>query len=115
MFAWLSSLLGFESIKLPPPQDSPRLHIPIESGLDKKDCPEGPQLRKYIRFCEPDGLAHSNWAWRSNGYIDHPGSLHPKLDKAECRHCLGVLKCSGCGKIIRPCPKSADMNAQLAR
>ena len=114
MFGWLHSLLGFEPVKLPP-RDSPRSNVPFESSLDKKNWPEGPQLRKHIRFCEPDGWAHSNWAWRSNGYIDHPGSLHPKLDKAECRRCLGVLECGACGKIIRPCTKSADMNAQLAR
>jgi hypothetical protein len=115
MFGWLGSLLGFEPIKPPPPLDSPRSNVYFESSLDKKDWPEGSQLRKHIQFFEPDGWAHSNWAWRSNGYIDHSGSLHPKLDKAECRQCLGVLKCGACGKIIRPCTKSADMNAQLAR
>lgn len=113
MFGWLLSFLGLESVNPLSLPDPPKVKIPFESSLEKKDWPEGPQLRKHIRFFEPDGWAHSHWAWRSNGYIDHPGSLHPKLDKAECRNCLGVLECGACGKVLRPCTKTADMNTQL--
>ena len=77
--------------------------------------PEGSQLRKHLQFQEPDGWAHSNWAWRSNGYIDHPGGLLLKVNKAECHRCLGVLKCDACGNIIRSSTKTADMNSQLAQ
>ena len=113
MFGWLLSFLGLESINPPSLPDPPKVKIPFESSLEKKDWPEGPQLHKQICFFEPDGWAHSHWAWRSNGYIDHPGSLHPKLDKAECRNCLGVLECGACGKVLWPCTKTADMNTQL--
>lgn len=72
-------------------------------------------MRKEIRLFEPDGWAHSDWSSRSCGYVDHPGSLYPKVNKAECRHCLGVLECQTCGRIVRPSTKAADMKAQIAR
>jgi hypothetical protein len=115
MFGWLTLLLGFEPTKGPPRLDSPTPKTRFESSLEMKLWPEGSQLRKHIRFREPDGWAHSNWAWRSNRYIDHPGSLHPKIDKAESHRCLGVLKCEACGNIVRPSTKTADMSSQLAR
>src|ERR1700692_4866427 len=115
MFHWLRSLLGFEPIIQPSRPDSLTPKARPEISLEMKGWPEGPQLHKHQRLHEPDGWAHSNWVWRSNGYIDRVGSLHPKLDKAECRHCLGVLKCCSCGKIMRPSTKARDMKAQLAR
>jgi hypothetical protein len=74
--------------------------------IEQTNWPEGPQLCKWLQFHEPDGWAHSNLSWQSNRYIDHPGSLYPKQDKAECCHCLGALKCQGCGMSICPCTKS---------
>jgi len=53
--------------------------------------------------------------WRSTRYVDHPGSLHPKANKAECCRCLGVLQCQNCGKTICPSTKTADMKAQMLR
>ena len=114
MFRWIAGFFGLEPIKNPTPLDS-SISPSFEYTVEQTSWPEGPQLRKRLRFHEPDGWAHSNWSWRSNGYIDHPGSLHPKQDKAECRYCLGALECQGCGKILRPCTKSADMRAQLDR
>jgi hypothetical protein len=114
MFRWIAGFFGLEPIKNPIPLDS-TISPSFEYTVEQTSWPEGSQLRKRLRFHEPDGWAHSNWSWRSNGYIDHPGSLHPRQDKAECRHCLGALKCQGCGKILRPCTKSADMRAQLDR
>jgi hypothetical protein len=111
MLRWITSLFGSQ----PHPQASEALHTHFEGSLDQKNWPDGPQLRKKVRYCEPDGWAHSNWVWRSNGYVDHPGSLHPKIDKAECRHCLGVFQCSTCDKLVRPNTKTKDMAAQLAR
>ena len=102
---WGSSLAPATSAVLP---TKPLLSI------DATNWPEGPQVRKEIRFHEPDGWAHSNWPWRSSGYVDHPGSLHPKLGKAECRRCLGVLQCRDCGKVMRPSTKTAGMRAQLS-
>src|SRR5882762_8804952 len=108
------ALSSATSCKNPPPE--PTLSRPtLPNSLDAKNWPEGFQLRKQPRYCEPDGWAHSHWSWRSNRYIDHPGSLHPKPDKAECRCCLGVLKCQSCGEILRPSTKTSDMKAQLDR
>jgi hypothetical protein len=87
----------------------------LQNGLDAKNWPDGSQMRKHRRYHEPDGWAHSNWSWRSNGHIDHQGSLHPKPNKAECRCCLGIIECEDCGKISRPSTKVADMKAQLDR
>ena len=116
MFRWLTSLLGFETVKQPFQPGSTTLKAARpEISLEMKDWPEGSQFRKHKRFHEPDAWAHSNWAWRSNGYIDHLGSLHPKPDKAECRNCLGVLQCPSCEKIIRPSTKAKDMKVQLAQ
>ena len=115
MFRWITGFFGLEPIQHPTSTDSPVSRPFFEFTLEEKNWPEGSQIRRRLRSHEPDGWAHSNWSWRSNGYIDHPGSLHPKPGKAECRHCLGVLKCQGCGKILRPCTKSADMRAQLDR
>jgi len=114
MLHWIAALFGLEPIMDHPPPVSTRPKAGFESSLDNKNWPEGPQVRKEIRSREPDGWVHSNWVWRSNGYIDRPGSLHPKADKAESRHCLGVLKCKTCETIVRPNTKTAGMNAQLA-
>jgi hypothetical protein len=113
MLRWITSLFGLQPC--PPPQESERLHTHFEGSLDQTNWPDGPQLRKKVRYHEPDGWSHSNWVWHSNGYVDRPGSLHPKIDKAECRHCLGVLQCSACDKIVRPNTKTKDMISQLAR
>jgi len=116
MFRWIVSFFGLEPIQPPLPLNSKAPGCPrTENSIEEKNWPEGPQVRKAIRFFEPDGWAHSNWSWRSSGYIDRLGSLYPKVDKAECRHCLGVLVCQTCGKTVRPSTKTADMNAQLAR
>lgn len=112
MFRWLAGLFGLEYIKTPPP-NPPTLRTRLQGSL--QDWPEGSQIRKQKRFHEPDGWAHCSWSWRSNGYIDYPGSLYPKVGKAECRNCLGVLKCCACEKLVRPSTKTADMNAQLNR
>ena len=83
--------------------------------MENKNWPDGPQLRKEIQLFEPDGWAHSEWSWRSCRYVDHSGSLYPKVNKAECCHCLGVLECPTCGMIVRPSTKAADMKAQITR
>jgi len=85
-----------------------------EIGSYEKRWPDGPQTRKEVRSCEPAGWAHSDWAWRSIGYVDRLGSVHPRLNKAECRCCLGVLRCQGCGTLVRPNTKVAEMQVQLA-
>lgn len=119
MFCWVVSLFGFKSIRPPLPLDSEApntvkaLHTCSPGTLDQKDWPEGPQRCQYIQYHEPDGWAHSHWSWCSNGYVDCSESLHPKLAKAESRHCLGVLKCHRCGKVIQPSTKMKDMRAQL--
>ena len=82
-----------------------------ENGVDEMSWPEGPHTRKEVRFCEPAGWEHSNWSWRSNGYVSFPGSLHPE-DKAESRKCLGALKCTACGRLVRPCTGAAALHAQ---
>jgi hypothetical protein len=66
MFEWFAAFLAREPAKCPPPVDSPpspptRTHS--ESILEKKNWPNGSDLRKEIRFREPDGWAHSNWSW----------------------------------------------------
>ena len=109
MLRWITSLFVLQPH---PPQE---LYTNFEGSLDQTNWPDGSQLRKRVRYHEPDGWSHSNWVWRSNGYVDRPGSLHPKIDKAECRHCLGVLRCSVCDKIIRPHTKTKDMISQIAR
>jgi hypothetical protein len=114
MFHWILALFGLEPTKNSPLDPTPSRPA-FSNSLDAKNWPEGSQLRKQLRYHEPDGWAHCHWSWRSNGYIDHPGSLHPKPDKAECRCCLGVLKCQVCGKILRPSTKTSDMKAQLDR
>jgi hypothetical protein len=115
MLRWIALFFGLDPIKPSPSLNSGNLGNQTESSIKKKDWPEGPQVRKEIRFFESNGWVHSNWSWRSNGYIDHPGSLHPKVDKAECCHCLEVLICQTCEKTVWPSTKTADMNAQLAR
>ena len=121
MFSWVASFFGFQSVKAPLPQESKgsntsrALYLGSTISLGQMGWPEGPQRRQHIRYHEPDGWAHSNWSWHSSGYVDRSESLHPKLGKAETRHCLGVLKCRGCGNLIRPSTKTKDMRAQLER
>ena len=112
MLRWIAALFGFETSAA---AASGVLRTSPPLCLDETNWPEGPQVRREIRFHEPDGWGHSNWAWRSTGYVDHPGSLHPKVNKAECRHCLGALQCQNCGKAIRPSTNTADMKAQMLR
>jgi hypothetical protein len=119
MFAWLAAFFkfGLEPIKeiALPNLDLPPSQTQFKNIMENKNWPDGPQLRKEMRLFEPDGWAHSDWSWRSCGYVDHPGSLYPKVNKAECRHCLGVLECQTCGRFVRPSTKAADMKAQIAR
>ena len=128
MFGWVASLFGFQPIKFARSEAlQTRSLQPIKSArpealqtrsphsLDQKNWPEGPQPRQHLLHHEPDGWAHSNWSWRSSGYVDCIESLHPRLGKAESRYCLGVLKCQGCGEIIRSSTKTKDMRAQLVR
>jgi hypothetical protein len=110
---WAIARLGLEPVKQP-------LSNPAISNLNTilfsdTSWPEGHQIRREVRFCERAGWAQSNWAWRSIGNVDHSGSIYPRPDKAESRCCLGVLRCKGCGKLVRPRTKTADMKAQLLR
>jgi hypothetical protein len=114
MLRWIAALFGFEPIRYPGSPSSTAPKDPQDISVDKM-WPEGSQARKEVRFSEPAGWDHTNWPWRSIGLVNRLGSLHPQVDRAECRCCLGVLKCRGCGKLVRPNTKSAEMNAQLAR
>lgn len=113
MLRWIASFFGLEPIKNPGLQDPTASQTSSESRFDLTAWPEGPQVRRHIRYSEPAGWAHSNWAWRSSGHIEHTGSLHPLPDKAEYRFCLGALECRGCGKVVRPKTKTAEMKAQV--
>jgi hypothetical protein len=115
MLRWIAALFGFEPIRYPASLDSTAPTDPLETSVDKLKWPEGPQTRKEVKDSAPAGWDHTNWAWRSIGFLNHLGSLHPEASRAECRFCLGVLKCRGCGTFVRPKTKSAEMNAQLAR
>jgi hypothetical protein len=115
MLRWIAALFGFEPIRYPASPDSTAPKDPLETSVDKLKWPEGPQAREEVQLFEPAGWDHTNWAWRSIGFVSHLGSLHPQVSRAECRYCLGVLKCGGCGAFVRPKTKSAEMNAQLAR
>jgi len=114
MFRWIvASLFGLEPIRHPNPQGSTTSPSCLESELDQSLWPEGLQVRKERRSSEPAGWKHTNWSWQSNGNVSHPGSLHPKLGKAESCHCLGVLQCQGCERVVRPNTKVSEMKAQL--
>lgn len=111
MLRWIAALFGFE---YPTSQDSTTVpKDPCEISVEKLKWPQGPQIRKEVRRSEPAGWDDTNWAWRSMGLVKHVGSLHPQVDHAECRFCLGVLECQGCGMLVRPKTKSGKMNAQL--
>ena len=120
MIRWISSLFGLApDFRLAPtstkqPASYNRWSETPSNKEDKFDWPEGLQIRKEVRGEEPDNWTHCEWVWHSTGYIRHEGSLYPKLNKAECRHCLGVLKCGACGLLVRPHTKVEHRKAQLA-
>jgi hypothetical protein len=113
MLRWVAAFFGFEPIKNPGLQDSALSQMNYESNAGQTDWPEGPQVRKHVRYSEPTGWAHSNWSWRSKGKVEYPGSIHPDPDKAEYRLCLGALKCQDCGMVVRPKTSTGGMKAQL--
>ena len=113
MLRWVAAFLGFEPIKNPCPQDTTASQTNYKSDSGRTDWPEGPQVRKHVRYSEPNGWAHSDWSWRSKGKVEYPGSIHPDLDKAEYRLCLGALECQGCGMVVRPKTSTGGMKAQL--
>jgi hypothetical protein len=85
------------------------------SSLDAQNWPEGNQICKVIHNQLPENWGHSEWSWQLNGYLEKSGSVGPKLNKAECCRCLGVLQCQGCEQLVRPNTKTDDMKAQLAK
>jgi hypothetical protein len=113
MLRWIVAYFGLDPIEPPVPQESATSKHRDDIESDEMRWPDGPQIRKEVRSCEPAGWAHSDWAWRSNGHVDHLGSVHPKLNKAERRSCLGVLRCEGCGTLVRPSTKGVGLQAQL--
>ena len=113
MLLWIATLFGFEPTRQPASLDSTAPKDPRKMSVNNLKWAEGPQVRKEIRFSEPAGWDHTNWAWHSIGYINRPGSRHPQVDRAECRLCLGVLKCRDCKILVRPNTKSRGMIAQL--
>ena len=110
MLRWFATLLGLEPVNNPPQDTMSR-----NRELDPQRWPDGPQIRKVVQNQQPEHWGHSEWSWHSNGYLARPGSVGPKLDKAECRRCLGVLQCQACEGLVRPNTGTNDMRAQLAR
>jgi hypothetical protein len=113
LIRWISARLGLEPIKRQVDCKSVTSER-SDINFDNMAWPEGLHIRKEVRFNEPAGWAHTSWAWRSTGYVDRPGSLYPKYNKAESRYCLGVLRCQVCGLLVRPRTKTAEMKSQLA-
>ena len=111
---WAIARLGLEPAKQPLPNSAISMNLNTVL-LGDTSWPEGHQTRREVRFREREGWAQSNWAWRSIGNVDRSGSIYPRPDKAESRCCLGVLRCKGCGKLVRPQTKTANMKAQLLR
>lgn len=63
----------------------------------RRECIAGEEGRKWN---------HNKWVFRSNGTVQHEGNA------AEMRLCLGVFRCSGCGRLTRPKTQTAARNQQ---
>jgi hypothetical protein len=112
---WIAARLGLEPIRQQPVPNNVALTSCDAVNIDSTLWPEGHQLQREVRLSEQTGWAQSNWAWRSVGHVNYPGSIHPKPDKAESCFCLGVLRCQSCGKLVRPQTKTAEIKAQILR
>jgi len=62
MLRWVAAFFGFEPIKNPGPQDSMSSQTNYESNTERMEWPEGPQVRKHVRYSEPTGWAHFDWS-----------------------------------------------------
>lgn len=113
MFHWFAAFLGLATIN-DPPQD-PAMLKSQKVSLDAQNWPEGHHTHKAIHNQLPHNFGHSEWAWRLNGYLEKPESIGSKMNKAERRHCLGVLQCQDCEQLVRPNTKTDDMRAQVVK
>ncbi|KAJ7768047.1 hypothetical protein B0H14DRAFT_3895019 [Mycena olivaceomarginata] len=67
------------------------------TGYVRRECIAGEEGRKWN---------HNKWVFRSSGTVQHEGNT------AEMRLCLGVFRCSGCGRLTRPKTQTAARNQQ---
>ncbi len=74
--------------------------------LDADNWPNGTVVRER-KGVDDATWNQSKWAWRSRGYYTHQGV------RAECRVCLGVLRCIQCRYLVRPRTQKAAREDQL--
>ncbi|KAJ7759113.1 hypothetical protein B0H16DRAFT_1313548 [Mycena metata] len=73
------------------------------------DWPTGSLRRETIKGQNERKWKHNQWAWCSNGTVQHQGYV------AEVRTCLGVFRCGACSRLTRPRTQSAARKAQISK
>ncbi|KAF8185359.1 hypothetical protein K438DRAFT_1766002 [Mycena galopus ATCC 62051] len=78
------------------------------SASSGQEWPTGLVRIERVKGQEDRKWKQNKWVWHSNGIVQH------ESNRVEVRQCIGVFRCDGCGRLVRPKTNAASRKAQLS-